>query len=205
MNNWNEERKERKIAGELRTSIISDLNQDIVSIDSLQINIQSEIESYDLLQARLIDPEVTEQEIIRLIKEEFSPFIYDFEGFNDNSYRTAQSNGTINYLSEPQRTLLNRLYTKQTEVMSTNQNYEQFYLHAITEFNKSYPLQISFSTFRAGPVYDRKWRAPDFDDLTSKFGNVGTSKRNYYRIVLRDLNQVQELSNQAINLLKGDL
>jgi len=205
VNNWNEERKEQKIADELRTSIISELTQDIASIDSLQINIQSEIESYDTLQARLIDPEVTEQEIIRLIKEEFVPFLYDFEGFNDNSYRTAQSNGTINSLSEPQRTLLNRLYTKQTDVLRTSRVYEQIYLNAISTFNKDYPLQISFSTFKSGPVYDRKWAAPDFDDLTSKFGDVGTSKRNYYRIVLGSLYEVQEFNVHAINTLEGDI
>ena len=205
VNNWNEERKEQKIADELRLSIISDLTQDTSSIDSLKINIQGEIESYDSLQAKLIDPEATEQEIIRLIREEFVPFLYDFEGFNDNSYRTAQSNGTINYLSEPKRTLLNRLYTKQAEVVRTTQNYEQIYLNAISEFNKDYPLQISFSTFRSGPVYDRKWTAPDFDDLTSKFGDVGTSKRNYYRIVLLALNEVQELSENAIITLEEDI
>ena len=205
VNNWNEDRKEQKIADELKLSIISDLTQDIASIDSLQINIQGEIESYDSLQARLIDPEVSEQEIIWLIKEEFVPFLYNFEGFNDNSYRTAQSNGTINSLAEPLRTLLNRLYTKQTDVLRTARVYEQIYLNAISEFNKDYPLQISFSTFRSGPVYDRKWAAPDFDDLTSKFSNVGTSKRNYYRIILGDLNEVQELNKHAINTFEGDI
>lgn len=205
VNNWNENRKEQRIAMDIRSSIIQDLTSDIASVDSLIINIQHEIDIYDSLQLRLIDPEVTEDEIIRLIRDEYSPYHYDFEGFNDNSYRTALSSGNINFLSELQREFLYQLYTMQIDVVRTYQVYEQFYLSAIIEFNESYPLRLPFVTFKSGPVFDRKWTNPDFDDLTSKFNNVGTSKRNYYRIIHRALNEVNELSRQTVNRLEENL
>ncbi|PWN05495.1 DUF6090 family protein [Rhodohalobacter mucosus] len=202
VNNWNEERKEEAIAMEVRSSIVKDLHSDIASIDTFITRIKREIEIYDSLQLQLIDPEVTEDEVIRLIKDEFSPFHLNFEGFNDNSYRTALSSGNINFLSEAQRTILYQLATKQSDILRTNQNYEQLYLDAISEFNKSYPLQIPFATFKSGPVFDRKWIDPDFDDLTSKFNNVGTGKRNYYRITLQDMNEVNELNRQTVAMLE---
>lgn len=205
VNNWNEQQKEQRIAMDVRSSIIEDLTSDIESIHSLRNNIQNEIEIYDSLQLRLIDPEATEDEIIRLIRNEYSPFHYDFEGFNDNSYRTALSSGYINFLSDLERTLLHRLYAMQNDVVRTYEKYEQFYLSAIMEFNASYPLQINFVTFKSGPVYDLHWVDPDFKDLTSKFNNVGTSKRNYYRIFLSALNEINDLNIQTVESLEGNL
>lgn len=204
VNNWNEQRKAEAVAADVRSSIIQDLNSDVASIDSLIIDIQYEIESYDSLQLKLINPEVTEDEIIRLIRDEYWPFHHDFEGFNDNSYRAAVSSGNINFLPGSQREILHQLYTMQIDVVRTYQVYEQFYLSAIFEFNESYPLRLPFVTFKSGPVFDRKWEDPDFDDLTSKFNNVGTSKRNYYRIMLRRLNEVYERSRETVAQLGGN-
>jgi len=205
VNNWNEERIEQRVAMDIRSSILQDLNRDIESIDSLRINIQNEIEIFDSFQLKLIEPNVSEDEVLRLIKEEFLAFIYTVDGFNDSSYRTALSSGTINVLSESERVILNQLYTSQSELLRTSQIYEQLYLEAISDFNASYPLQLPFTTFKSGPVYDRKWKDPDFDDLTSKFNNAGTSKRNYYRIIVRALNEIIELKWDTIARLEGNM
>ena len=205
VNNWNEQRKAEAVAADVRSSIIQDLTSDVVSIDSLIIDIQHEIQAYDSLQLKLIDPEVTEDEIIRLIRDEYWPFHHDFEGFNDNSYRAAVSSGNINYLPESQREILHQLYTMQNDVVRTYQVYEQLYLSAIIEFNESYPLRLPFVTFKSGPVFDRKWEDPDFDDLTSKFNNVGSNKRNYYRIMLRRLNEINERSRETVAMLEDNL
>ena len=205
VNNWNEQRKEQRIAEGIQSSIIKDLKSDLNYIDALRIQVDAEINAYDSLQLKLTDPGVSERMIVNLIRDEFIPYSITFEGFNGNSYRTASSSGSVNFLTESKRTALFTLYTKQSGAIQKINTYEMFYLNAISDFNAYYPQQVPFTTFRSGPVYDLKWQNPDFQDLTSRFNSVGTSKRNYYRVLFIQLDEIEKLSLEVLSKLEGQI
>ena len=183
VNNWNEQNKDKEKAGVLVQSIKADLEADIVMIDSMEILVDQQVAGFDRLQNQLTSPEMSEEEIIELIKNDFNPLLGGIPGFNDNSYRSATSSGTISYLDEDLRKQLYELYIMQSQAMRILGDYEQLYLKNINEFITHYPLKLSFVTFNKGLVYDQKWASPDFDQLTTLFNATGTSWRNFYRIM----------------------
>lgn len=183
VNNWNEENREQIQANILLQSIKSDLQADMIMIDSMNIVIDQQITNFDQLQAQITSTEVTESEIIELIKNEFSPFLGGISGFNDNSYRSASSSGTISYLDAEIREQLYELYLAQSLTMRVQDDYEQQYLNNINEFIAHYPLKLDFVVFNKGMVYEQKWDSPDFDHFTTLFNATGSSWRNFYRIM----------------------
>ena len=183
VNNWNERSKDREQGLVLMEAIKADLESDIAMIDSMETLADQMIAGFDELQNQLTSPDVNREEIIVLIKNEFNPLLGGIPGFNDNSYRSATSSGTISYLDKDLRKQLYELYIMQSLAMRILGDYEQIYLKNINEFSAHYPLKLSFVVFNKGLVYDQKWASVDFDHLTTLFNGTGTSWRNFYRIM----------------------
>ena len=205
VNNWNEQNKNKERAGILIQTIKTDLESDIAMIDSIEALVDQQIAEFDYLQNKLTSPEVNREEIIQLIKNEFSPYLGGIPGFNDNSYRSAISSGTISYLDTEIREQLYELYNMQSMAMRILQDYEQTYLKNINEFVARYPLKLSFVTFNKGLVYEQKWASPDFDQLTTLFNGTGTSWRNFYRIKKLLLVEARKETMNTLSVLNNQL
>src|SRR6056297_1458993 len=61
VNNWNEQRKEQAIADDLRAGILSDLQQDLATIDAALEQNEVSIRLFDSLQMTITDPDVTKE------------------------------------------------------------------------------------------------------------------------------------------------
>ncbi|MFY0697960.1 MAG: hypothetical protein JXR11_08930 [Balneola sp.] len=203
VNNWNEQNKNKKRAGILLEAIKADLESDIAMIDSVETLVDQQIAEFDKLQDKLTSPEVNAEKIIELIKNEFNPLLGGIPGFNDNSYRSATSSGTISDLNADHREQLYELYIMQSLAMRILQDYEQLYLKNINEFIAHYPLKLSFVAFNKGLVYEQKWASPDFDQFTTLFNATGTSWRNFYRILKLLLIEAREKTMDTLTVLNN--
>ena len=204
VNNWNEERKELLTAEELKQAIITDLQSDMLTFDSVMKEVKMRTDHFDSLQAILVHSSTTEDEVIDIIKNDFVSYISNFPGFNDNTYRSASSSGLISVLKDYDRAALYELYLAQTESMRVIEEHQVMYFNLINSFVSKYPINVPFITFNAGPVYERIWNNIDFDDLVIQFNAAGTSQRNYYRIVTGSLNEMMNLTSDAIQDLDSN-
>ncbi len=201
VNNWNERNKDLRQGATLIQSITTDLESDMMMIDSMEVLVDGQIERFDSLQAQLTSPEVSREDVIELVKNDFDPFLGGIPGFKDNSYRSATSSGTISNLDADLREQLYELYLMQTMTMRVLQDYEQLYLNNVNEFVAHYPLKLSFVAFNDGAVYQHKWASPDFDHFTTLFNATGTSKRNFYRIMKLLLVEARTSTMETLSVL----
>lgn len=183
INNWNANRKDNNQLKEILASIIRDLESDIEEIDLTLEKVLKDQAYDDSLQQILTGAEVAEEEVIRIIKNDFRPFIISFDGFKDYTYQTAISNGTLNNMDEEIKSQIYDLYLFQKNSMNAINMFASPYFGAMSDYIKYYPLQNPIQTFNQGMVYDRKWGEADFDDLTARFNLASTTKRNYNRIL----------------------
>ena len=202
VNNWNEQRKEQAIADDLRAGILSDLQKDLATIDAALEQNEVSIRLFDSLQMTITDPDVTKEEVIRALKNDFSPYTGGFDGFSDNTYRSSTASGTLALLNQSEREQLYNYYLMQSVASESLLNYELQYLTTINEFNEYFPLSEPFVPFNSGPVYDQKWADPDFEKLTSKFNKAGTTQRNYFRIRENYLSSIRPEAVKLIELLE---
>lgn len=203
VNNWNEERKDEAIVDEIKSAILTDLKSDLIKIDSSLSEVSMSIGLFDSLQATITAPGVTEFEVIYALKNDFSPFTPTFTGFIDNTYRSSTASGTIALLDQTLRADLYSYYLMQSISSDVFTNYEAQYLTTINDFNEDFPLKVPFVPFRSGPVYERKWSNPDFDELTSKFNKAGTTQRNYFRILQNYLLEIRPETERLIKELEA--
>jgi len=204
VNNWNEQHKELLTAEALKQAIITDLQSDLLTFDSVIKEVKMRTDHFDSLQAILVHSSTTEDEVIDIIKNDFVAYTSTFPGFNDNTYRSASSSGLISVLNDYDRAALYELYLTQTESMRVIEEHRVMYFNMINSFVSKYPIRVSFITFNAGPVYERIWNTVDFDDLAIQFNAAGTSQRNYYRIVTGRLNEMMDLTYDVIQDLESN-
>jgi hypothetical protein len=202
INNWNEDRKEAIVSDNLKSAFLSDLNADLVLIDSTLSNVNERITIFENLKARYTASDVTESEIVSMIKNEYDPFIIRFIGFNDNTFRSSSASGTIALIEESEREQVFSYYVKQNDVTSLLQLYEEQYAEAISYLNENFPSNLPFIAFSEGPVYEQKWSNPDFDELTSRFNNVGTAQRNLFRLQQTYLTNIRSEAELLIDRLE---
>ena len=202
INNWNENRKEAIVTSNLKSAFLSDLNADLILIDSTISRVNDAVERFETLKDRYTAPDATEPEIVSMIKNDYDPFIIRFIGFNDNTFRSSSASGTIALIQEFEREKLFSYYMKQSDIKKNFELYEQEYVEAINGFNEKFPANFPFVAFSEGPVYEQKWRNPDFDELTSRFNKVATAQRNYLRLQQFFLTDIRSETQLLIQLLE---
>lgn len=92
INNWNEQRILKQELNQLKTSLISDLTKDTVSISNELKHLSSDNATISNYFKRMDSPDVTKDTLIQIYRE-FYPSIYGDISFNKNALNSLRSTG----------------------------------------------------------------------------------------------------------------
>ncbi|SIO01246.1 DUF6090 family protein [Algoriphagus halophilus] len=196
VNNWNEERKNNKIREVFRSSLKKDLQADTSYLKATIQKLQLESEQLTQFKSLINEIGTDKNALIGLINTKMVPFITPFSGFNNNTYRSFANSGRLELISLDLQEDLFKLNSFQVIVERDSEKYIDLYFSNIEAFKL--PIPVDIQLLQNGPVTDAIWKATNIETIGVRLNSWGTSKKNYYRIILPYLNQAQERTTQIL-------
>lgn len=199
VNNWNEGLKEAKERNAFRSSLEKELQADRIYLTDKIGELKSESEELLRFKEKVnsVDADLTQLKL--LVQDELMPFITDFRGFNNNTYQSYSSSGKLDLLNNELQQQLYLLNTQQIQALASYQKLVDLYFVQISSFGQTYPLDIEISLIKRGKLYDEIWAKARLEELGAALNTWGTSKRNYYRIMISNLQESLDQTNYILD------
>lgn len=199
VNNWNEGLKLAKERNAFRSSLEKELQADRIYLTDKIEGLKSESDELLLFKEKVnsVDADLTQLKL--LVQEELIPFITDFRGFNNNTYQSYSSSGRLNLLNNELQQELYLLNTMQIQTLASYEKLTDLYFVQISSFGQKYPLDIEISLIKRGKLYDEIWAKARLEELGAALNTWGTSKRNYYRIMISNLQEALDQTNHILD------
>ena len=204
VNNWNEHRKSKQELNQLKTSLISDLTKDTVSISNEVKHLIADNAKIGSYFKRMDSPDVTKDTLIQ-IYQEFYPSIYGDISFNKNALNSLRSTGYFSSLE-------NWLQKDLIEISELEENYEPVrsdianYVDILTLDAHHYPWNLD--TFKYPGIAsinpDTKlikeiWKHANFVELGAYMTTLFQAKSV---VQLECTDQLQEIQNHIVATLQ---
>ena len=202
INNWNENKKNRESWTTYNTSLIRDLQQDTITINSMLRFIDDDKIYQEKLLNRLSSKDVTKDTLVHIARYDIRINGRAYRPPNDKTFLAMQANGTVELFDNETYLLLLELQNRQAiagSVIKANMNI------FITAAEK-YISQHSFNEFNpvSGPLLEKSWRDVDETELYKNVQGfltvksmVSTNTRIHYK-------QVLDLTEKVLNKLMQD-
>jgi len=201
VNNWNEERKNNNAVENYTRSLISDLSTDSTGIAETVKIMESETDLFKEFQIRLTAPTATIDTLYRIFEEEFPVLTTALGPFSDNTFNVLTSTGDIGLFPD---SLSNRLFSLnrvQEDYLENKFNSWENFRGGVMNLAYNFPLPQSFSMINGGPLYERTLKLNE-DEFIVQFNSVALAKQNVYRQGIRDLQIVNEHTNDLLRILR---
>lgn len=199
VNNWNEDKKNKKLLFDYTESLIHDLKQDTIILNKVIRSTNEDIINQRILAQRLSSKYANLDTLKAIVKNDLSMTYAVFRPPNKNTLLAIQANGIIELFDEVTYNYLIEL--------QTTQNITEVILRAQTSLFQTqadkFLTKYSFDYLKVldGPLYEKKWASVDGNELfshveafmsTKKFMNVnGNNLRK----------ELLELTEKALNRL----
>ena len=192
VNNLNEERKERIQEKLLIQSIISDLKMDTLNISQNLRILKEDTTRVFAFIARMSGSKVTLDTLIQIARYEFDPKLHVNASFNDNTFKSLLSTGSLKLLDkELQDELLQINEMHEANIARTELN-SGAYVSQVTAFARKYPLTDTGNLSPHSKLADAIWSKAEFEEL-GVYLNALLSIRNVTNLYAIDqLNGIQK-------------
>ena len=192
VNNWNEGRKQNIQKNLLIQSIISDLKMDTLMINqTLTILRNDSTEVFDFIK-RMSDSDVTLDTLIQIARYEFDPRLHVNAAFNDNTFRSLLSTGSLNILDKWMQDELLHINEMHDANISRTQLNSSAVVSQVTAFARKYPLSDYGNITPYSKLADAIWQKAEFEEL-GVYLNAMLSIRNVTNLYA--INQLIEILN----------
>lgn len=182
INNWNENRKKNVLKGNYIESLVTDLEDDLIGLNERLKFEEEQLEELVDFQKRLSGPDASIDTLINIARYEFQPYIEPNFSFNNSTYNALIATGDIELLSRSQNKLLNELNRSQKATNQTMEWAAQLYQTYIGAYTTKYPLNLSHTTIKDGPLNRKIWEHIEPIELTAEFNSVTGLKRNQHLV-----------------------
>lgn len=198
VNNWNEDRKERIQEKLLIQSIISDLKMDTLNISQNLRILKEDTTRVFAFIARISDSKVSLDTLIQIARYEFDPKLHVNAIFNDNTFTSLLSTGSLKLLDkwlQDELMQINELHEaniKRTELNSGA------YVSQVTAFARKYPLPDFGNISPDSKLAEAIWRKAEFEEL-GVYLNAILSIRNVTNLyAISQLNEIQKNTKELL-------
>ena len=175
INNWNENRKNKSIWNNYTESLIKDLKQDTITLNTITNFIESDNAVQIRLAERLSSHNATIDTLKKIARNELVLGFKTYRPPNNKTFLAMQANGTIDFFDEETYSYLLDLQTTQDIVESIVNANNSVFLTQMTNFMSKYPLNEINSI--KGPLLDKAWENADADDLFSTVESYMSAKK----------------------------
>jgi len=198
VNNWNEDRKERIQEHLLVQSIISDLKMDTLMINqTLRILKEDTTQVFGFIK-RMSDSKVTLDTLVQIARFEFDPRIHVNSAFNNNTFKSILSTGSLNILDTwIQDELLQINEMHDANILRTQLN-SGAYISQVTAFARKYPLSDYGNISSNSKLAEAIWHKAELEELGVNLNSMLAIRNvtNLYAI-----NQLNEILNETYEFL----
>jgi hypothetical protein len=173
-------------------SLEQDLRDDLKALKRLDSILFSEFREELEKNNRLQKNSATLDTLISISKNEFSPFVQSFDGFNQSTYESLINTGEIALFSNEFKNDLSELAINQDEATRTIQDHFIAYLaftqnhlgqFPVNEVSPLYPLA-------KGPLKEDLWENVDAEKLMVSYNKTVGAKNLYHAQYLGAIRQV---------------
>lgn len=166
VNNWNEGRKEDRLAAAYTAGVAADLDRDAAAIRDYLAYVQRELEAHEGYRARLAAPTATVDTLFRIARYEFAPVADQLPAFHDNTFKSIQSSGNLQLLEPWLGEALVELDRLQRWALDVEEVVNTLYYHTAVAYR--YPLGGE-GFFGEGPLSELLWEAIEPAELAVRF------------------------------------
>jgi len=198
VNNWNEDRKERIQEHLLVQSIISDLKMDTLMINQNLRTLQADTSRIFGFIKRMSDSNVTIDTLVQIARFEFDPRLHVNATFNDYTFKSLLSTGSLNILDKWIQDELLQINEMHDANISRTQLNSGAYVSQVTAFARKYPLSDYGNISPDSKLADAIWRKAEFEEL-GVYLNALLSIRNVTDLYAIDqLNGIQKKTEELL-------
>jgi len=203
INNWNEENKKNSLKSTYIKSLESDLENDIIFLNSEIKSIQKDLTKSKSLSTRLSSSKATIDTLVKIVRFEFDPQTGGPNQLNRNTYNALVATGNINLFGQELTKKLHEHNASQSNTLATIQLNFQMYVTITNRYAGKYPFNTKYNAIN-GVLMEPFWDSINENNLKSEFNAVlSTRIRVLDWIGLRKkklLKQTQELIEQLKSL-----
>ncbi len=198
VNNWNEERKERIQEKLLIQSIISDLKMDTLMLSQTLRILKEDTTRVFAFIKRMSDNKVNLDTLIQIARYEFDPKLHVNTAFNDNTFKSLLSTGSLKLLDKGlQDELLQINAMHEANITRTALN-SGAYVSQVTTFARNYPLPDYGNISPDSKLADAIWKKAEFEEL-GVYLNALLSIRNVTNLyAISQLNEIQKKTDDFL-------
>lgn len=199
INNLNEERKLNLELEELKTSLISDLNKDVISISEeldLLINDTAKLGNYF---TRMSDPGVTVDTLIQIYSSEFTPTIYGAIYFNNNTINSLKSTGNFSHLEAWLQQSLVEIGELKENYLSTKNDIVN-YVDLLVLNPHQFPRNEG-GIKRNSRLSNAIWKTTNFAELGSFMNSLFGAKKVIESEAIEQLKEIKIKTNEILHKL----
>jgi len=199
-NDWNEEKKNKKITSNNIELLIASLEKDSIAFNKMQVYVENDQAKLRNYSSRLNQPTANLDTLKKITRYEFRSGIGTIKFDNDNTYDALLQSGEINLLNRKLKKELFTLYSLHKTAKESDDIHFETYLDWLMKLRSKYPNDRA--TFKEGPISDLIWKKATTIELANAFSAVINSKTNHYRLVSRYLNELIGKTNNVLEKLK---
>ena len=200
LENWNEERKEGKIALAYQRALVTDLALDTMQLNQpLSLLVSDTTQLWDF-QRRMSSDDVALDSLIRIARYEFNPWIYAGVTFNISTYTSLGSTGNLGLLDPWLQKILLELNELQQEYSNSINLDVQSYLYQLNVYNQKFPFNDSGHIDPDSKLSDVIWEGARFMELGIDLNSIVALKLVTDQDAIRHLIVIQK---KALDILEG--
>jgi len=181
LNTWKETIAINKIKEVNLKSLEQDLRDDLKALKRMDSILVSEYREELEKNNRLQQNSATIDTLISISKNEFSPIIQAFEGFNQSTYESLISTGDISLFSDAFKKDLSELAITQNKATRTIQQHFIAYLEITQDHLSQFPVEEVSALYplAKGPFKEKLWSNINEEKLMKSYNKTMGAKMLY--------------------------
>jgi len=205
INNWNEDKKNRKLITTYKKSIIENLVKDSTHIARLINGINPESIEIEQFEKRVSNSQEPLDTILKIARFEYTFTIWVVEHFEKDTYQVLNSTGHISLFTNELVKKLKELSSLQDRYLSAEYGAFETYRNNLSNYSHKYPF-----TFRNNLIKDdtkaarEVWNNISKSEHATEFNALIISKGDVYRLALMYLPILKTKTNELLSELRDE-
>jgi len=185
INNWNEDKKNRKLISNYKKSLIENLVRDSTFIANRINQINSEVIELKQFEKRVSNSQEPLDTILKIARFEYTFTIGVMEHFQKDTYQVLNSTGHIGLFNNELVKKLQELYSLQDRYLSGENGTFETYRRSLSNYSRKYPFSFGNNLIVNNTKAARDvWNNISKHEHATEFNALIISKGDVYRFAL---------------------
>jgi len=203
INNWNEDRKNRKLITAYKKNLIENLVRDSTQIANGINQINSEVLELKQFEKRVSNSQEPLDTILKIARFEYRFIINVMEHFQKDTYQVLNSTGHISLFNNELVKKLQELYSHQDRYLTGENGTFETYRRNLSNYSRKYPYSFGNNLIKDNTKAAREvWNNISKSEHATEFNALIISKGDVYRFELSYISFLKPKINELLSELR---